>query len=57
MSDRAVTIALGDCGDRCPDLTTWPTKHLIAGTCPRCGRAHPGAWRMAIARRLTKATA
>lgn len=42
------TIALPYC-DRCPHVATWPRKHLVLGTCPRCAKANPYAWRLAAA--------
>lgn len=49
-----MTYALPYC-EVCPPQTAWPTKNLILGTCPECGRFGEGAWRLAIARRRVAA--
>lgn len=38
--------------DTCPPLSDWPHKHLILGTCPRCGKRNARAWRLAAAQRI-----
>lgn len=45
------TLVMEHC-EECPPMRAWPMKHLIYGTCPRCGKHAPAAWRMAIARRI-----
>lgn len=49
------TYALPHC-DRCPPLASMPTRSLIVGTCPECGRPIDGqvAARVLRARQLVK---
>lgn len=42
------TIVLPHC-NVCPHIANWPRKHLVLGTCPRCGKQDPNAWRLAAA--------
>jgi hypothetical protein len=46
-----VTIGLPLC-EVCPPFRAWPTRNLITGRCPKCGRFDARSWRMAVARRL-----
>lgn len=36
----------------CPAMVAWPRKNLTLGNCPKCGKHHREAWRMAAALRL-----